>query len=139
MYTCLRSLASFSFVVAAVLLGTSSPARAQRARPTQGPSRSAAQEAPLGCAPHFVGQQLTLGEQPGDVVLVDLDGDGDLDLVTANTNSSRITTAFNRRGELDMGASYLVTGRPHRLVAGDVDGNGTQDLVACLRDSVGTE
>jgi len=133
MYTCLRSLASFSFV-ACVLLGTSSPARAQRARPTQTPSTSTTLDVPLGCSPHFVGQQLVLGEQPLDLVLADLDGDGDLDLATADMQSG-IATAFNRLGELQPGATYPIAGRPFRLVAGDVDGNGSADLVACLLDS----
>src|SRR5262245_63701507 len=76
MYTCFRSLAAFSgsFAAFCALVAASSPTAAQVAK---GPSGSTARGLSLGGPPRFVGHQLGLGEQPVDVALADLDGDGD--------------------------------------------------------------
>ncbi|MDO7884727.1 FG-GAP-like repeat-containing protein [Hymenobacter cheonanensis] len=79
------------------------------------------------------GPDLTLpGTSQGvhDVLAVDLNADGALDVVTANTTTSDVSTFLNNgRGSFTAGTTLAVGASPQQLVAADVDANGTQDLL----------
>jgi hypothetical protein len=76
------------------------------------------------------------GAEPGMVLLVDLDGDRVMDLVTGNEDSNDVTVRLGAGGGT-FGPAVLVPAgaHPDHLAAGDVDGNGALDLVVANRDS----
>ena len=93
-------------------------------------------------------QTFSAGNSPRDVVAADFDGDGTIDLATANATSDDITVLLSSAGGLFTGrADYPAGDRPLALVAGDLDGNGSPDLVVangrddtisvCLNDGRG--
>ncbi|MCP3914002.1 MAG: VCBS repeat-containing protein [bacterium] len=81
--------------------------------------------------------ELTTGqvvEAPGgtaDLLLADLDSDGDLDFVRTSASEQRLEWRRNRKGEL---FSPIVLPGPNELVraldSGDYDGDGDADLIA---------
>ncbi|GAA4379456.1 FG-GAP-like repeat-containing protein [Hymenobacter koreensis] len=79
------------------------------------------------------GTDVRVGNGPSGVALVDVDGDGDLDLVSANYYAGGVSVRRNdgnARGTFS-GAQELPTGSYcTRVVAGDVNGDGAPDLVA---------
>lgn len=74
-----------------------------------------------------------VGTSPRKVVAVDLDGDFDVDLATANAFSNDVTVLFNHGDgtfDTDTGAVYLAVGdHPYSLAAVDIDADGDFDLV----------
>ncbi|MDH4229942.1 MAG: VCBS repeat-containing protein [Nitrospirota bacterium] len=86
----------------------------------------------------------TTGSGPEDVVLGDFDGDGDLDVATANTGavgSTNVVTLFENPGSglLKPGVSVAVTPASLAwssiaLAVGDLDGNAFADLVVLFVD-----
>jgi hypothetical protein len=74
----------------------------------------------------------TSASRPYDVLAVDLDGDGRIDLVTANYTSGNVSVLLNRReavGELAFGRTDYATGSgPMAVTAADLDGDGVLDL-----------
>jgi hypothetical protein len=95
----------------------------------------------------FGGAPLMLDPTPGDddrpssVVAADLDGDGDLELVSANAESDSLSVFFqNAPGSF--GASPLVlpaNANPVSAVAADLDGDGDLEIISANArgDSVG--
>ena len=75
----------------------------------------------------------TGGSWPNGVKVVDMDGDGKLDLAVANLNSNQLTLFRNisMPGTVTFGTAINVaTGSgPWRVVAGDLDGDGKPDLI----------
>ena len=70
-----------------------------------------------------------VGEEPRSVVLGDLDGDGNLDLVVANLESNDVTVRLNAGdGTLAAPATYGVGDSPRSVAIGDLDGDGDLDL-----------
>ncbi len=60
---------------------------------------------------------------------VDLDGDGDIDIATANARTDDCTILFNDGdANFTRGPRYPLGDEPRSLVAGDLDGDGDQDL-----------
>ncbi|MBT2556854.1 VCBS repeat-containing protein [Hymenobacter sp. ISL-91] len=71
------------------------------------------------------------------LALGDVDGDGDLDLLTSNTATNTVDILLNggnasgsTTGLFSNGSSVPVSGRPGTLALGDVDADGDLDLLA---------
>ena len=75
----------------------------------------------------------TADDQPWDVLAVDLDLDGDEDMVVANRSSATISVFRNRGdGSFLPAVNYDTRPLPQKVVAGDFDKDGDKDLaVAC--------
>jgi hypothetical protein len=70
------------------------------------------------------------------ICAADLDGDGDLDIVTTNVTSDSVSVLLNNgSGSLTLSASCPVGERPQSLFAADLDGDGDLDLATANEDS----
>jgi len=83
--------------------------------------------------PLYLGDS-SLTNQPRSVALGDVDGDGRVDLVSANADSDNLTVFLQVEGggfaqPLSLGDTYLTDG-PASVALGDVDGDGRVDLVS---------
>ncbi|GGF03992.1 FG-GAP-like repeat-containing protein [Hymenobacter cavernae] len=80
------------------------------------------------------GTEVSVGIGPYQVVLGDIDSDGDLDLLTANANSGtvgNVSVRLNNGSGTFSGTTQVAVGTsPHALTLGDVDGDGDLDLLA---------
>jgi hypothetical protein len=84
---------------------------------------------------------LTTGMTPHTAALGDLDGDGDLDLATANMGSNNVSVfPGDGDGTFGMRQNYMTGASPHTVAIGDLNGDGKPDLaVTNMGDnSVGT-
>jgi hypothetical protein len=94
------------------------------------------QESPgvFGSTPLFLGNA-SVTDGPQSVTAADLDGDGDLDLASANWRSSTLTVFFQTSPGV-FGATPLllgnasVTNQPVSVTAADFDGDGDSDLAS---------
>src|SRR5438067_13146239 len=71
---------------------------------------------------------LATATHPSAIAAVDLDGDGDLDLVVPGVMSSEISIFVNDGGQLHELRRVAVAGGPLSVAAGDFDGDGHPDL-----------
>ncbi|MFA6469759.1 MAG: FG-GAP-like repeat-containing protein, partial [Bacteroidota bacterium] len=70
------------------------------------------------------------GTAPYGVVAVDVDGDGDIDVVTANTTGDSISVFLNTgSGTFAAKADYACGNDPRSITAGDIDGDGDIDVI----------
>ncbi|MNI09161.1 Endo-1,4-beta-xylanase A precursor [compost metagenome] len=70
------------------------------------------------------------GSQPYSVVVLDFNGDGNLDLATANIDSNDVSIMYGREnGRFDVAIKYAVGSKPIGLVTGDFNLDGKLDLV----------
>ncbi|OUJ73537.1 hypothetical protein BXP70_14170 [Hymenobacter crusticola] len=77
------------------------------------------------------GQEVTVGRGPYSVKLADIDGDGDLDLLTPNSNVNSVSMRFNNGNGRFVGNQEVAVGNlPHDIALGDIDGDGDLDLLA---------
>jgi hypothetical protein len=68
-------------------------------------------------------------DDPYSVFSADLDGDGDLDLATANINSSNVSVLLNNGdGTFALQSVYAVGQEPYSVFSADLDGDGDLDL-----------
>jgi hypothetical protein len=80
-------------------------------------------------SPEVAPVKYEVGALPDALVAADLDGDGDLDLATANIGSSDVTLFLNDgRGAFPARETMDVGDQPLVLVACDLDGTGGLDL-----------
>ncbi len=72
-----------------------------------------------------------VGSNPRNVAIGDIDGDGDLDLLTANSGSNSGVGVFlnNGSGTFSAGTPVALSDRPAGVAAADVDGDGDLDLL----------
>ncbi len=72
----------------------------------------------------------TVGNGPYSVAVGDVDGDGDLDLLTANLISGTVSVRLNDgTGNFIGGSDPAVGANPGSVAVGDVDGDGDLDLL----------
>jgi hypothetical protein len=81
---------------------------------------------------------LTNGANWGELAAADFDLDGDIDLVTANSDGNSISVMENTGGAFAAGVVTAVGTFPSHLAAADLDGNGSPDLAVTNRDSNST-
>jgi hypothetical protein len=76
-----------------------------------------------------------VGSQPQSVVAADVNGDGRLELITANAGSTTLTVLTNNgSGVFGSNATLDVNSTPQCVVAADVNGDGKPDLI-CVSSS----
>jgi YD repeat-containing protein len=89
---------------------------------------------PIMKEPFYSGIMFSTGDKPGSVLVVDVNGDGKQDIVTANANSSDLSVLLSRgdgtfQSEQRFAAGDGFSRGPTSLVSGDVNGDGKIDLV----------
>jgi len=78
----------------------------------------------------FATNNYTVGNGPGCVVAADVNGDGNLDLISANYADNTLTVLTNNgNGVFGFNATLNVGNGPRCVVAADVKGDGKIDLV----------
>src|SRR5262249_54380541 len=76
-------------------------------------------------------QSVTVGSQPPALVAADFNGDGRLDLATANMNSNDVSVILgNGDGTFRAGPTLSAGQHPVSLVLGDFNGDNRLDLAA---------
>lgn len=79
-------------------------------------------------------QTFATGDTPNSIVAIDLNGDGLLDIVTANENDNTISVLLNNTANGSLTASFAATqsfavgNTPFGLAAADLNGDGSPDL-----------
>ena len=80
--------------------------------------------------PGEVPPEYAVGSYPSSVAAADFDGDGAVDLVTANSLSNTVSVLRNLgNGTFAAQATYPVGSYPRSVAAADFDGDGAVDLV----------
>jgi hypothetical protein len=82
---------------------------------------------------------LTVGENPQCVVAADVNGDGKVDLISADFSAGTLTVLTNNgSGVFGFSATLPVGSNPRRVIAADVNCDGKVDLISANFDSAGT-
>jgi len=92
-----------------------------------------------GDGPFRRARNLVLGSNPVAIAAADLDSNGALDIVTANTIdasqiASNISVNLNRGGgEFAVARNFFVSSVPGPIVCSDLDGDGSRDIAVATR------
>ncbi|MFY8000206.1 MAG: beta strand repeat-containing protein, partial [Candidatus Kapaibacteriota bacterium] len=84
------------------------------------------------------GSPIAVGNGPSGIDFGDVDGDGDLDLATANNGSTNLTVLLNNGTGLYTpvtGSPFAVGTSPRSVTFGDVDGDGDLDIATTNQTS----
>ena len=88
------------------------------------------------------GAEIATGTDPLSVALWDVDGDGDLDLLSANGGASSVSVRLNNGAgvfaSLSAAPDAAVGYAPFKVVLGDVDNDGDLDLLTANQGNGGT-
>jgi hypothetical protein len=79
-----------------------------------------------------------VGLTPYSVTAADVNGDGKVDLISANINAGTLTILTNNGSGGFVLASTLTAGYPFALTAADVNGDGRVDLISANFSAAGT-
>jgi len=75
--------------------------------------------------------RVTVGKAPDWVVAADVNGDGHVDLITANNETNTLTVLTNNgTGVFGLNATLTVAGIPNWVTATDLNGDGKLDLIS---------
>ena len=78
----------------------------------------------------------SVGDSPLGITVGDIDGDGNLDLVTANSESDNVSVALgNGSGGFTLTPQFTVGNRPRSVALGDFNGDGNLDIATANFDS----
>jgi len=84
-----------------------------------------------------VGTPFVVGKNPVSVTVGDVNGDGKLDLITANNDSGDLSVLLgNGAGSFATAVNVPITGNPKSIVAADLNGDGKLDLAVANFTSV---
>ena len=84
-------------------------------------------------------QNVGVGMEPTHVALGDMDGDGDLDVLTANSGANTVSIRLNDgTGSFGGGTDFGVGTYPYGMAVGDVDGDGDLDVLTANYGASGT-
>jgi hypothetical protein len=93
----------------------------------------------VGSGPSFAApKSYPAGLDPASVAIGDLNGDGKLDLATANTTAGTVSVLLNGGdGSLRAKVDYAAGSNPASVAIGDLNGDGNADLVTGARLMLG--
>ena len=78
----------------------------------------------------FANRIFTTGENPEQVVTADLNGDGNLDIVTPNSDDDSVSVLLgDGKGSFSPTTNFNVGNSPTSVAVGDVNGDGNLDIV----------
>ena len=87
--------------------------------------------------PSFAAQSsVSTGSKPASVILGDVNGDGNLDIITANFNSANVSVLLgNGNGTFSAKTDFATGTDPFAVRLGDVNGDGLLDIITANKGS----